>query len=172
MFKDYAHSTVKNVAYLRAICNLIQSNDKGYKIVFLSRLMPLPFGLANALYAVTDVDFRIYILASVIGLIPSQLILCYMGSTLKSMSDVLANEKTAQTAYLVFIIQLLIAIIVLYYILNLAKMELEKHMNKNSNANSNPIQDDDKQILIKCDSIDTISTNNENCKLLCLTVQS
>lgn len=134
--------------------------------------MPLPFGLANALYAVTDVDFRIYILASVIGLIPSQLILCYMGSTLKSMSDVLANEKTAQTAYLVFIIQLLIAIIVLYYILNLAKMELEKHMNKNSNANSNPIQDDDKQILIKCDSIDTISTNNENCKLLCLTVQS
>jgi protein maelstrom len=94
MFKDFTNNTVKNIAYLRAIFNLIQSNESGYKIVFLSRLMPLPFGLANALFAVTDVDFFIYILASVIGLVPSQLILCYMGSTLKSMSDVLANEKT------------------------------------------------------------------------------
>lgn len=135
--------------------------------------MPLPFGLANALYAVTDVDFRIYILASVIGLIPSQLILCYMGSTLKSMSDVLANEKTAQTAYLVFIIQLVIAIMVLYYILNLAKMELEKHMNKTPIAcNNNAIQDEAKQILINCDSIDTINIGNENCKLLCMPVQN
>jgi uncharacterized membrane protein YdjX (TVP38/TMEM64 family) len=32
MFKDYAHATVKNVAYLQAICDLIQSNDKGHKI--------------------------------------------------------------------------------------------------------------------------------------------
>ena len=32
MFKDYAHATVNNVAYLRAICDLIQSHDKGYKI--------------------------------------------------------------------------------------------------------------------------------------------
>lgn len=115
--------------------------------------MPLPFGLANALYAITDVKFKIYLLASVIGLIPSQLILCYMGSTLKSMTDVLANEKTAQTAYFVFVIQLVIAVIVLYYILNLAKMELDKHLNKNPNSTEMiNEQDNIKQVLIKSDS--------------------
>ena len=100
--------------------------------------MPIPFGLANTLFSVTDVDFKKYIIASVIGLMPSQLILCYMGSTLKSMSDVLVNDKTAKTASFVFIIQLFIAIGVLYYILHAAKNELNKHLDKNESDANKP----------------------------------
>jgi hypothetical protein len=138
--------------------------------------MPIPFGLANALFAVTEVNFKIYILASVVGLIPSQLILCYMGSTLKSMSDVLANEKTAQTAYFVFVVQLIIAVVVLYYILNLAKQELEKHLNKNPgcctiNSDLDHVITEDKEALIKAESIQSVNTSNEKCQILCLTVQ-
>ena len=139
--------------------------------------MPIPFGLANALFAVTEVNFKIYILASVVGLIPSQLILCYMGSTLKSMSDVLANEKTAQTAYFVFVVQLIIAVVVLYYILNLAKQELEKHLNNKSPggcAMENDLEHvitEDKEALIKTDSIQSVNTSNEKCQILCMSVQ-
>lgn len=128
MFAEYAHSKVKSILYLHAICSLIQSNEKGYKIIFLSRLMPLPFGLANFAFAITDVNFLTYLISSIIGLLPSQIILCYVGSTLKSMSDVIVNASTAKTAWLVFIIQLIIACFVMLWILNMAKVELNKHI--------------------------------------------
>jgi protein maelstrom len=128
MFYDCAHQRVQSVAYLRAISTVIESQDKGFQIIFLSRLMPIPFGLANTVFAVTDVCFRKYLMASVIGLVPSHIILCYMGSTLKSMTDVLVNENTAKTAYLVFVVQMIIAVLVMYYILKAAKHELNKHL--------------------------------------------
>lgn len=84
-FYDCAHQRVNSVPYLKAIKSVIESNEKGFKITFLSRLMPIPFGLANTLFSVTDIQFRKYLIASIIGLVPSQLILCYMGSMLKTM---------------------------------------------------------------------------------------
>ena len=134
MFYDYANTTVQRFAYLKAFCAVIQNQDKGYKIVFLSRLMPLPFGLVNALFAVADINYFKYILASVVGLIPGNLILCYIGSTLKSMSDVLVNQKTAKTATFVFVVQIIIAFGVMYYILNAAKLEMHLHLNKDNNS--------------------------------------
>lgn len=137
LFFDFAHNYVRNFVYLKVICSIIQSSERGYKIIFLSRLMPLPFGLANLAFAITNVDFSTYLVSSVIGLLPSHLILCYVGSTLKSMSDVLINENTAQTGWLVFVLQLIIACFVMYYILNLAKTEMEKHINSDKEINEN-----------------------------------
>jgi protein maelstrom len=137
MFYDCAQQRVLKVAYLRAINALIASQDKGFQIIFLSRLLPIPFGLANTLFAVTDVNFEKYMIASVVGLIPSQLILCYMGSTLKSMADVLVNEKTAKAAHFVFIVQLLMAVVIMYYILKAAKNELNKHLDEKNHLHNN-----------------------------------
>lgn len=58
MFYEFANERVKSVHYLRAIVAIIESRDRGLHIVFLSRLMPIPFGLANSLFALTDIDFR------------------------------------------------------------------------------------------------------------------
>jgi uncharacterized membrane protein YdjX (TVP38/TMEM64 family) len=134
-FYDCAHQRVNSVPYLKAIITVIESNEKGFKVIFLSRLMPIPFGLANTVFSVTDVSIHKYLLASIIGLMPSQLILCYMGSMLKTMSDVLSDESTAKTATLVFVAQLFIAVGVMYYILNAAKSELDKHIIKANKLN-------------------------------------
>lgn len=136
LFFDFAHAKVKSLVYFDVICSLISSNEKGYKIIFLSRLMPLPFGIANLAFAITKVNFHTYILSSVLGLLPSQLILCYVGSTLKSMSDVLVNESTAKSAWFVFIFQLVIACFVSYYILTAARAELQKHIDNSDLAES------------------------------------
>lgn len=136
MFYDCANQRVKSHAYLQAIAAVIESNDKGFQIIFLSRIMPIPFGLANTLFSVTDVQFKKYMIASLLGLMPTQLILCYMGSTLKSMSDVLLNDDTAKTASLVLIVQIIIAIGAMYYILNAAKHELDKHLISTNNNNN------------------------------------
>jgi len=98
--------------------------------------MPIPFGLANLAFAITKVNFLTYLLSSLAGLLPSQLILCYVGSTLKSMSEVLANESTTKTASFVFVLQLIIACFVMYYILTAARAELQKHIDNDKNNNT------------------------------------
>lgn len=158
-FYEFAHTKVKNLVYLNVICSLIQSNEKGYKIIFLSRLMPLPFGLANLAFSVTNVNFSTYIISSVIGLLPSQLILCYVGSTLKSMSDVLVNENTAKTGWIVFLIQLIIAFFVMFYILRAAKLELHKHIRIEENKVDNDISNNSDE-----NDIDTYNDLDTNCK--------
>lgn len=157
IFYDFANKRVKSFMYLRALVTIIESREKGFQIIFLSRLMPLPFGLVNSLFSLTDVCYRKYIFASIIGLVPTQLILCYIGSMLKSMSDVLANENTAKTASVVFIFQLIIAIVVMYYILNAAKNELNKHID-DTKANS--------YIDVTINCADNGNMNCEKCTLL------
>lgn len=44
------------------------------------------------------------------------------------MSDVLSNDSTARTASFVFVVQLIVAFAAMYYILNAAKKELDKHI--------------------------------------------
>ena len=44
-------------------------------------------------------------LATAVGLLPTQIINVYLGSTLRSMQDVLTDDKTANTGYIVFSIQ-------------------------------------------------------------------
>ena len=44
-------------------------------------------------------------LATALGLLPTQVINVYLGSTLRSMQDVLTDDNTATTGYIVFSIQ-------------------------------------------------------------------
>ena len=48
-----------------------------------------------------------YHLASGLGLLPAQLINVYLGSSLRSMQDVLEDKSTAVTGYIVFCFQVL-----------------------------------------------------------------
>lgn len=116
--------------------------------------MPLPFGLANFAFAITEVNYTTFILSSILGLLPSQLILSYIGSTLKSMSNVLANDSTAKTASFIFLIQLIIACFVLHYILNAAKTEIQKHLDLEIDKEKNSDSDDiNKEISDDCQQI-------------------
>ena len=46
-------------------------------------------------------------LATAMGLLPTQVINVYLGSTLRSMRDDLTDDKTATTGYIVFCIQVI-----------------------------------------------------------------
>jgi protein maelstrom len=47
-------------------------------------------------------------LATAMGLLPTQVINVYLGSTLRSMRDVLTDDNTATTGYIVFCIQVIL----------------------------------------------------------------
>jgi uncharacterized membrane protein YdjX (TVP38/TMEM64 family) len=76
-------------ATFRAIDMAIEK--EGWKIVILLRLCPIPFGLANYLYGLSAVRFRPYLIASLIGGLPSLLLYCQLGSAGKAGLDALAS---------------------------------------------------------------------------------
>ncbi|MBV8484118.1 MAG: TVP38/TMEM64 family protein [Verrucomicrobia bacterium] len=76
-------------ATFRAIDTAIEK--EGWKIVILLRLCPIPFGLANYLYGLTAVRFRPYMIATMLGSLPSLLLFCQLGSAGKAGLDALSS---------------------------------------------------------------------------------
>ncbi|KAK2193641.1 hypothetical protein NP493_11g14061 [Ridgeia piscesae] len=111
---------------VRAIMRVIDSGH-GFRVVVLSRLTPIPFGLQNGLFAVSNITTSRYIMASMVGMFPSQGMHAYIGSTLRSMEEVISSSSGSSfTAYIIFIGQLLMAVALLTFVIRRAKVELNK----------------------------------------------
>jgi len=62
-------------------------------IIFLVRLSPvLPFGLCNYLFGVTKVNFSSYWTATTAGLIPCTVAYTYLGSLMRDLTDIYAED--------------------------------------------------------------------------------
>ncbi|XP_068618473.1 transmembrane protein 64 [Battus philenor] len=105
----------------RALLKVI-SGPQAFKIVFFARLTPIPFGLQNTIFAVSDVGGCGYHLATLLGLLPAQVINVYLGSTLRSIHDVL--HESHLTGYVVFAFQILIGITLMVWVVQKARKEL------------------------------------------------
>ncbi|VEN59388.1 unnamed protein product [Callosobruchus maculatus] len=97
-----------------------------FKIVLCSRLTPIPFGLQNTIFAMSNVSGKIYHIASLFGLFPAQLVGVYVGSTLRSMQDVLEGNHISSATYIFAAIQLTIGASVMLYLGTKARRELLK----------------------------------------------
>lgn len=71
----------------------------------------------------TGVKYWQFFLASVLGLLPTQILNTYMGSTVRSMQEVLTDRMDG---YIILGIQVVFSIILLLYLLNKARRELAK----------------------------------------------
>ena len=58
-------------------------------------------------FQLTDVSLVTYVTASTVGLIPTAVLNCYMGTTLRRMEDVFTDEKNQATGWIVLIVQVL-----------------------------------------------------------------
>ncbi|XP_023311418.1 transmembrane protein 64 [Anoplophora glabripennis] len=97
-----------------------------FKIVFCSRLTPIPFGLQNTIFALSNVSARVYHVASLFGLFPAQFVGVYVGSTLRSMQDVLENRHISSTTYFFATAQLMFGASLMIWLGTKARKELLK----------------------------------------------
>ena len=71
-----------------------------------ARLYPYPILVFSdciiCVFQITDISTPKYLLASMLGLLPTQGLHAYIGSTLRSMEDVLTDEADRTTGYIVF----------------------------------------------------------------------
>ena len=105
----------------------VVDSENGSKIVFLSRLTPIPFGLQNALYAMSNIGYFQYIFASIAGMLPSQGMHVYMCTTFRSMEEVLSSSSgTTPATYIIFAVQLSMIVVLFTYVIHRARMELRR----------------------------------------------
>ena len=67
-----------------------------------------------------------YILASMLGLLPTQTLNVYIGSTLRSMEEVVTNSDHLVTGWLILALQLGVTILTGLFVVKKARQELDK----------------------------------------------
>lgn len=116
------HKIIKNETG-RAILRVI-SGPRAFRVVLFTRLTPIPFGLQNAIFGISTVNSRVYHTATFLGLLPAQTINVYLGSTLRSMHEVLNNHGTAVTGYISFGIEVIFGVGLMIWVVQKARKEL------------------------------------------------
>ncbi|XP_053717398.1 transmembrane protein 64 [Synchiropus splendidus] len=146
LLTDWVLNKVGNSEQLSAVIRVVEGRS-GLKVVALARLTPIPFGLQNAVFSITDVSLPNYLVASSVGLLPTQLLNSYLGTTLRTMEDVIAEQSVS--GYFVFSLQIIISIGLMFYVVHRAQVELNaaivacqmelksSHMNGTSTNHSN-----------------------------------
>ncbi|XP_051926621.1 transmembrane protein 64 [Hippocampus zosterae] len=121
LLTDWVLHKVGSSEQLSAVIRVVEGGS-GLKVVALARLTPIPFGLQNAVFSITDVSLPNYLVASSVGLLPTQLLNSYLGSTLRTMEDVIAEQSVS--GYFVFGLQIVISIGLMFYVVHRAQVEL------------------------------------------------
>lgn len=103
--------------------------ERGWKIVFLTRLSPIfPFNLINYAYGLTKIPFYHYVLASWVGMMPGTLLYVYAGSLAGNLARAaLVESPPAGPWELVFQgLGLLATLAVTIYITQIARKALRE----------------------------------------------
>lgn len=123
-FQDFVSDHLTNDS-MRAILRVVDS-EHGFQVVVLARLTPIPFGLQNALFAMSKMSLQRYIAASITGMLPTQGLHTYFGSTLRSMEEVISTSSGSPSTYVVFGVQLLMVGVLLMFVVQKARLEFDQ----------------------------------------------
>lgn len=110
---------------LKALINAVDGVN-GMRVVCLARLTPIPFGIQNAVFAISVLPRWKYVAASMLGLLPGQVIETYIGSSLKSLGELYSHSHASPMNVTIVAIQIGITLCLFYYMFYLAKKELNK----------------------------------------------
>lgn len=166
-----AHLTMKNLCRsfiirkfynekMTAVINVV-GGKHGFKVVALTRLTPIPFGLQNSLFSLTDISLVNYVAASTVGLMPTAILNCYMGTTLRRMEDVFTDEKNQATGWIVLIVQILFTIALMFFVVRKARLELKKTVETDEETALLDIKvDEEKTSFVEKTSLNGYAGNN------------
>ncbi|CAD7005394.1 transmembrane protein 64 [Ceratitis capitata] len=141
-FRQYipVHRVISNET-ARAILRVI-SGPKAFRVVLFTRLTPIPFGVQNLIFAISTINPSAYHTASLIGLLPAQIINAYLGSTLRSMQEVLNNHGTAVTGYISFGVEVICGVALMVWVIQKARKELTQTLLSDPNNEGKLIEID------------------------------
>jgi len=89
--RKWLEETLKKRKEFRYFLAMMQGKDQKF-VTVLARLSPIPFGLQNGFFALTDISFRDFFLSTWIGLLPFQVVWTHLGTTLRNLSMISSGE--------------------------------------------------------------------------------
>ncbi|KAK8765355.1 hypothetical protein V5799_032035 [Amblyomma americanum] len=75
---------------------------------------------------VSQMSLGRYVTASALGLVPTQVINVYLGTTVRSMEEVLDDDATAAAGYAVLLAQVVLSVVLMSLIVRKARQELRE----------------------------------------------
>lgn len=116
-------------------------SEKGWQIVFLTRLSPLfPFNLLNYLFGISKISFKDYIIGS-LGILPGTFMYVYFGSLATNLAtanidNMIVTPQTKMLTWAMRIIGLISTIIITILSTNFARKNLRKNIQKHEKIHS------------------------------------
>jgi len=106
---------------------LLLQGDNQWLVLFLARMAPIPFGLQNCFFALTNISFRNFILSTFIGLLPFQVVWTHLGTTLRHLGKITSGElEMSFWQKLSLFLQLVVVIALIAYFFVLSKKMKQK----------------------------------------------
>eukprot|EP00126_Sphaerothecum_destruens_P009030 Sdes_comp20409_c0_seq1m14436 len=125
----------------------VQQN--AFKIIFLGRLTPIPFGIQNVVYSISPISYAVYILSSILGLIPEQILLTYFGHKMENISEIInGTRKLSTLEKMMPLVELLLIILLICFVTALGKRALKQAMSEMEDSEAVF----DRESEISCDS--------------------
>eukprot|EP01088_Endostelium_zonatum_P020468 TRINITY_DN756_c0_g1_i2.p1 TRINITY_DN756_c0_g1~~TRINITY_DN756_c0_g1_i2.p1 ORF type:complete len:332 (-),score=72.78 TRINITY_DN756_c0_g1_i2:9-1004(-) len=131
LFRSYIENTVRANPKLLAIFNAI--GEHGFKIAFMLRFIPIPFGVQNAIMSISSVTLIRYVIATALGLLPEQIIIVYLGTSLNSLSGAVSGDSMGAGKIIILVVQIVAACLLLVIFIYIGKKAL-KNITKEEEA--------------------------------------
>ncbi|PRP80964.1 hypothetical protein PROFUN_11078 [Planoprotostelium fungivorum] len=93
--------------------SLFAQSKENRLICILMRCSPIPYGIQNSLFAVTDISFSTYLLTTWIGLLPFQILWTHFGSTMAAYSQ---SSSLSAWQIVSVVVQVLVMILLFVYL--------------------------------------------------------
>lgn len=109
--RAWIEEKIKSSARLSAL--LLSMEVHSFKITLMLRFLPLPFGLQNGLCAMTSITPQMYLIASIIGLLPENILLIYFGNGLGEISEIAKGDKSGSySSKILLVVAILVTVII------------------------------------------------------------
>lgn len=111
VFFSFIIIKLSNIAIFRNVSNFhpfeqlldLLAGSKAFRVVLFSRLTPIPFGIQNCIFALSQIKTNEYLAASFLGMLPAQIFNCYLGSSFRTFEEIFSGQNSS--SHYLFLLQ-------------------------------------------------------------------
>jgi uncharacterized membrane protein YdjX (TVP38/TMEM64 family) len=131
--RQWIERKVRNSRKLSAV--MVAAKKNGFKISILLRFIPIPVGIQTGLLAISNIRFPVFMLGSLLGMLPEQLLFAYWGDAAKDLAQIASGEADMSPAKIAFmVVGVVVAIFLTVFLVWLGRRAIRKAMREDAEA--------------------------------------
>jgi len=136
MLGNFLQKKLGKYRFYRAIIRAIEKD--ALRVIILCRLIPVPFGIMNAILGMANIHWHVYLLGTVAGLLPEIFLLVYFGTTLRNIQEIFQGNESASAGQIIFFVVGIIVTIILFLMIMKLGKEAMNELDEKEQLSVNP----------------------------------